>query len=49
MNEAMKASNRVAPSAELLRGRLEKAGFIDVQAFTLRLPIGPWPKDKYEP
>jgi hypothetical protein len=45
----MIASGRVPQSEELLRERLEKAGFVDVQSFTLRLPIGPWAKDEYKP
>jgi hypothetical protein len=49
MQEAMIASGRPAASEELLRERLEKAGFVDVQSFTIRLPYGPWAKDKYEP
>jgi hypothetical protein len=49
MKEAMIASGRVAPSEELLRGRLEQAGYVDVQSFTLKLPFGPWAKDRYEP
>jgi hypothetical protein len=47
MNDAMVASGRPPPSEALLRERLEKAGFVDVQSFMLRLPVGPWPKDKY--
>jgi hypothetical protein len=46
LNEALNASGRVAASEELLRERLEKAGFVDVQAFTFFLPFGPWAKDK---
>jgi hypothetical protein len=49
MREAMNASGRVAATEELLRERLEKADCVDVQAFTLHIPIGPWAKDKYEP
>jgi hypothetical protein len=49
MRQAMIASGRSTASEELLRDRLEKAGFVDVQTFTLHLPNGPWPKDKYEP
>jgi hypothetical protein len=47
MKDAMAASGRIAPSEELLRDRLEKAGFVD-QSFTLRLPVGPWAKDQYD-
>jgi hypothetical protein len=46
--DAMIATDRAPPSEELLRERLEKAGYVDVQTFTVRLPIGPWAKDKYE-
>jgi hypothetical protein len=49
MNDAMLATNRIAPSEKLLRERLENAGYVDVQSFTIRLPLGPWAKDKYEP
>jgi hypothetical protein len=48
MIEAMIASGRVPQSEELLRRRLEKAGFVDVQSFTLKQPFGPWAKDEYE-
>jgi hypothetical protein len=48
LSDAMVASGRVPASEELLRERLEKAGFVDVQSFTMRLPMGPWAKDKYE-
>jgi hypothetical protein len=47
MSDAMVASGRAVASEELLRERLETAGFVDVQSFTLQLPIGPWAKDKY--
>jgi hypothetical protein len=46
MKQAMIASGRVSPSEELLRERLEKAGCVDVQTFTLRQPFGPWAKDR---
>jgi hypothetical protein len=49
MHEALIASDRVVPTEELLRSRLEEAGCVDVQSFTLRIPVGPWAKDKYEP
>jgi hypothetical protein len=45
MNDALSASGRVAPSEELLRERLEKAGYVDVQSFSLKQPVGPWAKD----
>jgi hypothetical protein len=49
LNDAMRVSGRVPATEELLRERLEKAGFVDVKSFTLRMPIGPWAKDKYKP
>jgi hypothetical protein len=49
LNDAVIASGRVPASEGLLRERLEKAGFVDVQSFTLRMIIGPWAKDKYVP
>jgi hypothetical protein len=48
MNEAMEASGRVSASEEILRDRLVEAGFVDVESFTLRMPMGPWAKDRYE-
>jgi hypothetical protein len=48
MRDALSASGRQHPSEELLRERLEKAGYVDVQSFTLKVPVGPWPKDKYD-
>jgi hypothetical protein len=35
------ALNRVV--AEQLKTRLEKAGFVDVQTFTVKQPVGPTP------
>jgi hypothetical protein len=49
MEDAMKASGRVAPSEELLKERLKKAGYVDVQSFAIKMPVGPWAKDKYGP
>jgi hypothetical protein len=48
LNDAMIASGRVASSEESVRERLEKAGFVDVQSFTLPLIVGPWAKEKYD-
>jgi hypothetical protein len=48
LNDAVIASGRVPSSEELFKERLEKAGFVDVQSFTLPLPVGPWTKDKYD-
>jgi hypothetical protein len=47
MEEAMAKTGRVPPSEEQLRTRLEKVGFVDVQSFTLKMPVGPWAKDEY--
>jgi hypothetical protein len=47
MEDAMGKSGRVRPSAEQLKARLEKAGFADVQTFTVKQPLGPWAKAKY--
>jgi hypothetical protein len=33
----------------LLKERLEKADFVDLQSFTLRISLGPWAKEKCEP
>jgi hypothetical protein len=49
LRKALVTSGRVTPTEKLLRERLENAGYIDVKSFTLRLPMGPWAKDKYEP
>jgi hypothetical protein len=46
LSDAMIASGRAPSSEELLRERLEKAGFVDVQSFTLPMLMGPWAKDK---
>jgi hypothetical protein len=48
MTDALIATGRTPPSEELLRERLEKAGYVDLQSFTLRIPVGPWAKDKCE-
>jgi hypothetical protein len=47
LNDAMVASGRAPPTEQLLREHLEKAGFVDVKSFALRMPIGPWAKHKY--
>jgi hypothetical protein len=47
LNDAVIASGRVPSSEQLFKERLEKAGFVYVQSWTLPLPIGPWAKDKY--
>jgi hypothetical protein len=47
LEDAMSKSGRLRPSEELLKARLEKAGFVHVQAFIVKQPIGPWPKAKY--
>jgi hypothetical protein len=47
--DATLKSGRITPSEEQLKTRLEEAGFVDVQTFILKQPIGPWPKAKYGP
>jgi hypothetical protein len=37
---------RPPPTGELLRQRLEKAGFVNVVVKNIKEPLGPWPKDK---
>jgi hypothetical protein len=46
LQDALTTSGRAAPSEELLRTRLEKTGYVDVQSFTFKMPFGPWAKDK---
>jgi hypothetical protein len=46
MEDAMSKAGRVIPGEEQLKARLEKAGFVDVQAFTMKQPLGPWAKAK---
>jgi hypothetical protein len=46
MRDAMAASGRIDSSEELLRTRLEDAGYVDVQSFTIKQPFGPWAKDR---
>ncbi|KAF8243752.1 S-adenosyl-L-methionine-dependent methyltransferase [Wilcoxina mikolae CBS 423.85] len=43
---AMEQIGRPPPTGELLRRRLEKAGFVDVMVKNIKEPLGPWPKDK---
>jgi ABC-type sulfate transport system substrate-binding protein len=47
LEDAISKSGRVRPSEEQLKTRLEKAGFVDVQAHTVKQVIGPWAKAKY--
>jgi hypothetical protein len=47
LEDAMRKTGRVRPSEEQLKTRLEKAGFVDVEAFTVKQIVAPWPKDKY--
>jgi hypothetical protein len=47
MEDATVKSGRLNPSEQQLKARLEEAGFVDVQSFTLKQPVGPWAKDKY--
>ncbi|KAI5820500.1 S-adenosyl-L-methionine-dependent methyltransferase [Pyronema omphalodes] len=45
--EAMTKLGRPHASAEALVQRLEEAGFVDVQAVSVKQPFGPWPKDAH--
>lgn len=44
--KAMEKINRPGPKRDVMISYLENAGFVDVQAFTYKQPIGPWPKEK---
>jgi hypothetical protein len=47
MEEATVQSGRVNPDEQQLKTRLEEAGFVDVECFLLKQPVGPWAKAKY--
>jgi hypothetical protein len=47
MVDAVGKTGHVTPSEEQLRANLENSGFVDVQTFTLKQPIGPWAKAQY--
>jgi ubiquinone/menaquinone biosynthesis C-methylase UbiE len=47
MEEAMAKTGRARPSEEQLKTRLENAGFVEVQSFTMKEPVGPWPRAQY--
>jgi hypothetical protein len=49
MEEATVKSGRVNPDEQQLKVRLEEAGFVDVECFLLKQPVGPWAKAKYDP
>jgi hypothetical protein len=49
MEEATVKSGRVNPDEQQLKARLEEAGFVDVECFLLKQPVGPWAKAKYDP
>lgn len=43
--KAFTSTGRPPATAESLRGRLKEAGFVDVQVFNFKHPLGPWPKE----
>ncbi|KAA8896239.1 S-adenosyl-L-methionine-dependent methyltransferase [Sphaerosporella brunnea] len=45
IDEALTNMGRPPPTVELLQRRLRTAGFVDIQAFAYKQPLGPWPKD----
>ncbi|KAI5811848.1 hypothetical protein BZA77DRAFT_326197 [Pyronema omphalodes] len=45
LRESMLKMGRPAPTLEFMKRLLENAGFEDVQAFEIKEPIGPRPKD----
>jgi hypothetical protein len=45
VHSAMSAIGRTPVGDGELIEKLEKAGFVDIQAFTLKQPFGPWAKD----
>jgi hypothetical protein len=47
MVDAMGKSGHVTPSEEQMRANLENAGFVDVQTFRFKQPVGPWAKSQY--
>jgi hypothetical protein len=44
--EAAEKFGTPATCVQDLKSMMEKAGFIDVEEHILKLPVGPWPKDK---
>ncbi|KAF8525681.1 S-adenosyl-L-methionine-dependent methyltransferase [Trichophaea hybrida] len=46
LNVAMNKINRLPMQAGLQKDRLEKAGFVDIDAVAIKEPWGPWAKEK---
>ncbi|KIW05395.1 uncharacterized protein PV09_03910 [Verruconis gallopava] len=44
--EAAENLGTPASSCKLLKQRMEDAGFVNVEEYILKIPVGPWPKDK---
>jgi hypothetical protein len=42
----LKVGLNLRTSPSVIRGYMEKAGFVDVQYLEFKLPIGPWPAKK---
>ena len=46
VGDAMEKIQRPFPTKSVLKARLEKAGFVDVQEVVIKQIFGPWPKNK---
>jgi hypothetical protein len=44
--EASEKFGTSTTAAKDLKSMMEKAGFVDVEEHILKLPVGPWPKDR---
>jgi hypothetical protein len=45
LEEALIKVGRPLATAELLKQRLQNAGFVDIKQYVYKQPLGPWPKD----
>lgn len=45
VQKAMQNLGCELPDGEKLKRKLEKTGFVDIRVKTLKLPVGPWPKN----
>lgn len=45
--EGAKKVGMVLPTLPGMKATLEKAGFVDVEMYAKKFPLGPWPKDKH--
>ncbi|KAF8533825.1 putative TAM domain methyltransferase [Trichophaea hybrida] len=46
VSKALTQIGRPPATDAILKERLEKAGFVDIQVVNVRQPMGPWPKDQ---